>query len=627
MLFHDDVPNLTQPHEDREKLALLGEMYTSELGVTMSDTERSWDLSIMVDGASLEQVKEMYDETVARAQALSDEYKSKISSMSATELKKMLESLQTLRLESNDITGYGRLRFNANTMDKEAGQLYNWSQQTTSKLDQILKPVTQNLGNHLTERPELIQAPELSDFKHFLERLRNASKYYLSEVEEQAILQKDLNGIQLFSQLRSAWISEKMFDVEVDGEQKTLTYNELSALRMNPNRDIRRMATETLYKSFADDKLLHGSALRSICADHVAMTKLRNQPSPMTQSLLDQDVDEKAIETLLSVIENTSDSYREYLKLKAKNMGVERLEGNDVIAPPSDNPVWHFTWEEARKIVVEAYTDFDPEFGKVVENMFVNKRIDSANRKGKTNGAFCSRHGKAKSSFVFTSYHETMTNLYTLAQELGHAVQGHVTYHAQVPLNWRTSSCLAEMGSIFGELLLTEKILSMSETKEQKIETLFTVLNGFYYTVYYVGLRALFEKSLYEAIEDGKLLDADLACSLWNAAKKRVFADSIEWNDYMEYEWARIPHHFIPRFRFYNYSYSFAQMLVFALYEVYKQEGASFIPKFKDLLGRGATKSVNDTLLDFGFDINSPAFWELGAKQANRLLDELRSLL
>ena len=84
----------------------------------------------------------------------------------------------------------------------------------------------------------------------------------------------------------------------------------------------------------------------------------------------------------------------------------------------TENPVWRFSWEEARKIVVESFASFDPEFGTVVENMFVNERIDSANRKGKTSGAFCARYGKAKSSFVFTSYNETMTDLNTLAHEL-----------------------------------------------------------------------------------------------------------------------------------------------------------------------------------------------------------------
>ncbi len=590
-------------------------------------SERSWDLSVLVDGASVDRVKEMLDGLIDRAKELNKKYESKIESMSAADIKEMLETVSSFRIEFFDISNYGPLRFNADSTDKETVQLNGWSRQTMSQVEQNLTPLNLNLGKLLRNQPELIDDPGLSDFKHYLERLYEVSKYHLSEAEEKTILQKDLNGIRLFSQLHSAWIAEKTFEVELEGETKTITYNQLSALRMNPDRNVRRMATEVLYKSYADDKLLHAHALRSICEDHVSMAKLRGHPSPMTQSLLDQDVDEEAVDTLLSVIENTSDKFRDFLEVKGKILGVDKLEGNDVIAPPSENPVWRFSWDEAREIVIDAFSSYEPEYGAVVENMFVNNRIDSANRKGKSSGAFCARHGKAKSSFVFTSYNETMTDLYTLAHELGHSVQGHVTCNAQHPINWKTSSCLAEMGSIFGELLLTDKILKMSESKEQKVEILSSLLNNFFYTVYYVGLRAFFEKSVYEAILAGKIIDADIACELWNAAKQRVFGDSIDWQDYMEYEWARIPHHFIPTFRFYNYPYSFAQMLVFALYEVFKQEGESFKERFRDLLGRGATKSVRENLSAFGFDLSDPNFWELGAKQANHFLEDLKALL
>ncbi len=183
------------------------------------------------------------------------------------------------------------------------------------------------------------------------------------------------------------------------------------------------------------------------------------------------------------------------------------------------------------------------------------------------------------------------------------------------------------MGSIFGELLLTDKILEMSESKEQKIEILSHVLSDYFYVVYYVGLRALFETSLYDTIDSGNFLDAETACNLWNAAKKRIFGDSVDWNEYMEYEWARFGHTFMPNRRYYNFSYSFAQLLVFALYEVYKQEGPVFVERFKDLLAAGNTKSVREHLLDFGFDIADPKFWELGAKQASRFLEEFKNLI
>lgn len=593
---------------------------------TMTDS-MSWDLSPMVNGAAPEEVKKLLDNLVVEAEEFAGKYFDNISSMNASEIKQMLVESEVLSVKVWDATGYGRLRFSAESTDKEASQLNGWSRQTGSKFGQIQTPLTLRLGQLLLEKPELIDDESLVDYRHYLERLKAEAPYLLSEAEERVIIQKDLHGIELISQLRGSWVSEKMFDVELDGEKKQMPFPQLDALRVSPDRDVRRMATRVLYKSLADDKLLHGSSLRSICADHVAMTKTRGQSSPMTQALLDQDVDEETINSLLSTIEKTSDWFQDFLALKVKFMGVDKLEGSDVVAPFTTDLVWNFNWEDARNLIVDSFAAFDPEIGTVVENMYRNRRIDAANRKGKRYGAFCSPHSGAKSSFVFLSYNDTLVDLYTLAHELGHAVQGHLTRHKQTPINYRTSSCLAEMGSIFGELLLTDKILSMSESKEQKIEILSYVLSDYYYVVYYVGLRALFETSLYDTISEGKLLDADTACELWNGAKHRIFGDSVDWNEYMEMEWARFGHTFIPNYRYYNFSYSFAQLLVFALYELYQQEGEGFVVRFKELLAAGNTKSVREHLADFGFDITDSSFWELGAKQASRFLEEFKKLI
>jgi oligoendopeptidase F len=581
----------------------------------------------MVNGGSAEEVKKILDNLVTEAEEFAGKYYDNIFSMSVSDMAEMLAEFEVHIVKVWDATGYGRLRFSADTTDKEATQLNGWARQAGSKIEQIHTPRSLKLGQLLLDKPELIDHEALSPYRHYLERLKAEAPYRLDEAVENVIIQKDLNGIGLISQTRSAWVSEKLFEIELDGEKKSMPFPQFDALRMNPDREIRRIATRDLYKSLADDKLLHGNTLRSICADHVAMSKLRGHPSPMTQALLDQDVDEETVTTLLTTIENTSDSFQEFQALKAKFMGLDKLQGFDLVAPFTTDPVWKFNWDDARRLVIEAFSAFDSEIGKVIENMYDDQRIDAAIRPGKTYGAFCSQHAGAKSSFVFMSYNETMTDVYTLAHELGHAVQGHLTRHTQTPLNYRTSSCLAEMGSIFGELLLTDKLLSMSESKEQKIEILSHVLGTYFYIVYYVALRAIFETSLYDTILEGKHLDADTACELWNGAKKRICGDAIEWTEYMEMEWARFGHTFMPNYRYYNFSYSFAQLLVFAFYELYLQEGEDFVGRFKDLLAAGNTKSVREHLADFGFDITDPSFWELGAKQASRFLEELKKLI
>ncbi|MCK4566322.1 MAG: hypothetical protein KAU48_03340, partial [Candidatus Thorarchaeota archaeon] len=197
-------------------------------------------MSVLVNGAPADKVKELLDSMVTTAKDFSEQYGNKISSMSTVDIKEMLSSLQNFQVEFSDAIRYGRLRFRADTTNKESNQINGWSRQTMSSIGQTLKSIDLHLGKLLSEKPELIQDSELSEFKHYLERLYNTSRYHLTEGEEKAIIQKDLNGIRLFSQLQESWVSEKTFEVEIEGEKKTLTYNELSSLRMNPNRNIRR---------------------------------------------------------------------------------------------------------------------------------------------------------------------------------------------------------------------------------------------------------------------------------------------------------------------------------------------------------------------------------------------------
>jgi oligoendopeptidase F len=265
--------------------------------------------------------------------------------------------------------------------------------------------------------------------------------------------------------------------------------------------------------------------------------------------------------------------------------------------------------------------------GNTVKGVFEDQRIDSENRVGKANTAFCAGWPSAKKCFVFINFSKTLNDIYTLAHENGHAAQGSLVFNNQTPLNYSQSMCMAETGSIFGELLLTEKIMNMADTDTERFEILSHVLNGFMYTVYYVGVRAFFEKAVYEQIEQGNTIDGDLACELWNKAKDRIFGDAVDWTEYMEYEWARIPHHFFANYRFYNYPYSFAQMLVFAVYADYQKGASDFNSRFKQILAAGGSKSPREQIANFGHDLTDPTFWDLGLNHADSLLAELRKVV
>jgi oligoendopeptidase F len=331
--------------------------------------------------------------------------------------------------------------------------------------------------------------------------------------------------------------------------------------------------------------------------------------------------------SLLKTVEDRSSSVQRYLRLKAKHFGYKRLLRYDWPAPWSEKRLWEADWTTAKKTVIQAYSNFDDEIGNYVRSLFADRRIDSKDRQGRVSfPGFCWGVHEKQTSFIFLTYNNTLANAYMLAHELGHGVHNYFIHKNQSALNNDTSMCIAETGSKFGELLLTDQLMEECDTDELKTEVLENVVSRFYGTTFNLTLFALFEMSLYEAIMDGQMLDAEKICEIWRNTRQRIFADSIEWTANTDYVWARMPMLFRPNFRFYNYSYVFAQLLVFALYEDYKNNPSDFSERFKCLLSRGSSMSPREQVAEMGYDITKSDFWTLGIKRGEHLLDELKKL-
>ena len=135
-------------------------------------------------------------------------------------------------------------------------------------------------------------------------------------------------------------------------------------------------------------------------------------------------------------------------------MNLPILGNHDIVAPLPDAPELKFTFEEAQNLVIRAYSRFDEEYATAVKEMFAKRRIDATPRFGKRNGAFCASWYRGKSAFVLDSFNGTLSDVYTLAHELGHATHDYYMSRSQTLMNTAVPSTVAETASIFGELLL-----------------------------------------------------------------------------------------------------------------------------------------------------------------------------
>jgi oligoendopeptidase F len=170
----------------------------------------------------------------------------------------------------------------------------------------------------------------------------------------------------------------------------------------------------------------------------------------MESSLISNDTQKNIIDALLDVIQEGSTTYQRYLKMKAKLMGLPVLGNHDIVAPLPDSPELKFTYQQAQDLIIRAYSRFDPQYASAVKEMFEKNHIDATPRFGKRNGAFCASYYKGKSAFILQSFTGTLSDVFTLAHELGHATHDWYASRSQTPLNTSMPSIFAETASILG---------------------------------------------------------------------------------------------------------------------------------------------------------------------------------
>jgi oligoendopeptidase F len=587
----------------------------------------AWDLQPLVSSTQPDRVKGEMDRWVADAKQLESEYKGKIASLDAKSLLTFLKRLETHLLGRQGVLKYAAFKYSANALDPEAKLLSDHGRKAGMLLRQALA-FTQIEGSQLlAKNPALIGNPVLKEYKHSLERLLRQAPHYLSEAEERLLIQKDRFGIDAWSQLQRDWLSTRTFEITVDGKKKTMPYGEIVGLYEHPQRKVRKDAYRIVESALGRDEILWATALRAIVGDHLATCKARKWPTPLTQSLIDNDVDEETIKALMTTVEQHATLYRRYLRLKARLMKLPKLANYDVMAPLPGMPDGKFSWTEARKLVVEAYAGFDAEIARIVNEMFDKRRIDAEVREGKESGAYSSSWLRGQTAYILMSFNGILGDVYTIAHENGHAIHSTLMSKKRSPLNCEISFGLAESASIFGELLLTEKLIAEAKSPAQKIEVLAKVFDEFGISVFQVSARYFFETALYEAFERGEYLDGEAIAKYWTQNRDRIYGDAVDWLDEMKWEWTFKLHYYLPRFRFYNWPYVFGQLFVFALYRLYKEQGKAFAPKLIKLLSTGSSQSPREAAAELGFDITKPDFWVLGMKQAEELLGSLEALV
>ena len=556
-----------------------------------------------------------------------------------TELGNALEAVETLLRLENKVDVYFELAESCDAMNQKLKKVSGKIDEDRARLvaehytffDLEVAAIPEDVYQGLLENDTRVQFYEPT-----LNYTRENAKYFLSAEVERAITIRDQFGPSILEEVLDEKLTEIRFNLpDVDGKKHLLSLEEIDNI-LGESRD-RNYRAEVL-------KIINDGLAREITpiAVHtynavIGLKKIeddeRGYEHAMAQQNLENGLSDEAVEALHEAVRTKGvELVKRFYRLMADHLGVEKLLWSDRRAPFTTKEVI-IPWDEAVKLINQAYESFSPKLAERFMALINNKCIDAANLPNKTPGAFNMSSVFPEPigpiSFVCMTYLGRPSCVTTLAHESGHAVHGDLAGAAQGALMQHAPVAYCETASIFSEMVTFEFLLKKLSSPEEQFSLLMEKLKDFFGSVVRQISFSEFEKRLHAARVDGPLTTEDYV-TLWIEVTEQFYGKDGELFQYqdMDHLWSEITHFASP---FYVYSYALGELLTQSLYAIKDSLGEGFEPLYLDLLSAGDTKDLESLLQPFGLNPNDPTFWmkgiEAGAEKWLAEAERLHAIL
>ena len=577
----------------------------------------AWDLKDLYAGMDDPQIKADLDRAEAEARRFSDTYRGRLAGLSGAEIAEAIATFERIEELLGRVMSYAQLVFAGDATDPNIGRFYQGCNERVTAISSNLIFFTLELNQ--LEDGELeakMRGTPLARWQPWLRDLRVFRPHQLSDELERLLHEKDVTG-------RAAWnrlFDETLADLRIPVEGNELTLSEALNRLSDPDRARREAAGRAIGAVLGRNIRLFSLIINTLAKDKEIIDTWRHYPRPESFRNRANMVEDEVVEALVAAVcaDYPRLSHR-YYALKARWLGLDKLEYWDRNAPLPEDDDRKIPWEEATRRVRAAYRAFSPELADIGDRFFCNAWIDARLKPGKTPGAFAHPTVPSAHPYLLLNYHERARDVMTLAHELGHGVH-QILAASNGYLMSSTPLTLAETASVFGEMLTFRALLDEETDPRRRRVLLAGKVEDMLNTVVRQIAFYRFEQQVHAERRSGEL-PADRLGEIWLSVQTESLGPAFRFADEYRFYWAYIPH-FIHS-PFYVYAYAFGDCLVNALYQLYREGHPGFEAKYLDLLRAGGTKRHRELLAPFGLDASDPGFWRKGLDVIAGFIDEL----
>lgn len=563
-----------------------------------------WDLTHLHENQ--DSLDNALDKAQQEAEKFEKKYKNQLKKLDESDFLKALKKYESINETIGRAMTYVFLQF---ATDSGKGAFFAKYRERCNPIQERLLFFTLEFGQLKAKQQDKIIAKGKS-YSYFLQLLKEAKKHQLSFKEERILLKKDPVMGSGYSRL----FDEHLSGIKFRFGNKTVTEEEVLSLLYDVDRETRKKAAVSLSNGLKPSLPILAYIFNMIRADLKSDCELRQYKTPEEPRHKDNQISQKSVDALVDTTLKSTHMVRDYYKTKARILGLNTLYDYDRYAPIGKS-TQEFGFEESKALVLEAFEAFHPKFHEIASLAFEEKWIDAFPKEGKRGGAFS--HGAVPSThpYVMLNHTNRRRDVFTLAHELGHAIHQYLSRDVGY-LGSDTPLTTAETASVFAEMLLFDR-LAENLDGEEKLNLYAGKVEDIFATLFRQIIFTTFERRVHA--HEGELSVAEFS-AFWKEENEKMFDGSVRLTKNYESWWSYIPH-FIHS-PFYCYAYSYGQLLVLALFGLYKRGFDGFEKRYIQFLSSGGSRSPKELVALFGYNIDDKKFWKIGLGEVEALVEK-----
>ena len=579
--------------------------------------EVRWNLADLYSDE--EQLREDITKADEEGARFVERYRGTVHGIDADTLVALLESMEVIQERIGQAYTYAYLHWSTDTQDSARGALLQEVREAYARISQHMVFFDVEWVRITEESArELMASEPLQRYRHYLECARLYRDHTLTEPEEKILVDKAVTGSSAWTRYFSETMASMRFSL--DGEE--LSQQEILAKLYEGDRSLRRRAALAFTEGLQKREHSLVFIFNTLLADKATNDKLRSYPHWIRSRNLSNEIRDETAGALIDAVISRSDLVARFYTLKRKLLGYDEMHDYDRYAPLPEVDT-RYQWSEAKDIVLESFGAFHPEIGTIASRFFDEHWIDAPVVPGKRGGAYSHSAVPSAHPYVLMNYTGLVRDVQTLAHELGHGVHQYLSRQQGI-LQADTPLTTAETASVFGELLVFQRLLSQESDPRSRLALLISKIDDTIATVFRQVAMNRFEDRMHEERRAKGELSADRFNTLWMETQKAMFHGSVTLGDHYRHWWSYIPHFLhTPG---YVYAYAFGELLVHALYACYEEDRSGFPDQYLGLLSAGGSDWPYELLWRIGIDIRNPQFWDQGLGTISRLIEQAESL-